>query len=76
MAQSQILKVVQKIILTKDFCFKSHHIKRLLKQIPDQTVVIPIDKANGNVAFIFKWLSFVVLLKELGISRNIKAKFT
>ena len=44
---------------------KTTAVKNSIQQIPDQFVVTPVDKANGNVAFIFKRFFIEVLLKEL-----------
>ena len=38
--------------------------------IHKQFVVIPINKANGNVAFICQWFYPLALTKELGLDLN------
>ena len=58
----------------KKFPLKNHHIKHLLKEIHDQFVATPKDKATGNVTFICKQFYVGILLKELGISKNEQTK--
>ena len=60
----------------KNVPLKNHHIKRLLKEIHDQFVATPKDKATGNVTFICKQFFVEILLKELRISKNEQTKCT
>ena len=41
--------------------------KRDLKELQDRYVIVPIDKATGNVAFVCKRFYAIVLLRELGL---------
>ena len=44
--------------------------KNSLQYIYDQFVVVPIDKANGNVLFICKCLYIEMLIKVLGTDQD------
>ena len=41
-----------------------------MNDIHNQFVVIPIDKANGNVAFIYQQFHAFILIKELDLDHN------
>ena len=56
---------------------KETHIKSSLKQLQNDYILTPIDKANGNIAFICKRFYALTLLKELGIGPdNISTSYT
>ena len=68
-----IIKGNEKITLANKISSKFHESELLqnnllntLNDIHNQFVVTPIDKANGNVAFICQRLYALVLIKELG----------
>ena len=64
------LLIMQLFFLEKATMLSIHR-----KKNHDQFVVAPIDKVSGNVLFNFKRFYLVVILKELGISRNEKTKY-
>ena len=47
---------------------RDHGAKSALKELHKKYVIIPIDKATNNIAFICKRLYALVLLKELGLN--------
>ena len=52
---------------TETFLLKGTFLRNNLQHIHDQFAVSPIDKDNGNAAFICKRFYMRVLIKELGI---------
>ena len=47
---------------------KDHSAKSALKELQSKYVIVPIDKATNNIAFICKRFYALVLLKELGLN--------
>ena len=50
--------------------FHDAGVKNNLKELQENFVIVPIDKAKGNVAFICKRFYVRVILEELGINRE------
>jgi len=48
--------------------FDDFHVRSHLKQLQDKFVIVPIDKASGNIAFICKRFYAKVILEELGLN--------
>ena len=54
----------------KHSLFNDHDVKTCLSELQNKYVMVPIDKAANNVAFVCKRFYAHVLLKELGIAQN------
>ena len=50
--------------------FKNYEVKDNLKRLKEAFVIVPIDKANNNIAFICKQLYAKVLVKELNFPNS------
>ena len=55
---------------------KNKEVKRSLENLHGKFVIVPIDKANGNVAIICKRFYIQVLIKELGIDSQTSTNST
>ena len=53
--------------------FNESSVKDSLNQLQDKFVIVPIDKATGNVAFICKRFHAKVILRELGLNANVNS---
>ena len=49
-------------------CLSSPDVKNALDNIHKDSVVVPIDKATGNIALVCK--RFYVITRELGLNKN------
>ena len=55
---------------------KNVNVKNCLEDLQDKYVIVPIDKASNNVAFICKRFYATVLLKELGLMGQSNTTYT
>ena len=51
-------------------CLSSPHVKNALDNIHKNFVVVPIDKATGNIALVCKRFYVSVITRELGLNNN------
>ena len=51
-------------------CLSSPDVKNTLDNIHKDFVIVPIDKATGNIALVCKWFYAYVITRELGLNNN------
>ena len=51
-------------------CLSSPHVKNASDNIHKDSVVVPIDKATGNIALVCKRFYAFVITRELGLNNN------
>ena len=53
--------------------FNESNVKDSLNELQDKFVIVPIDKATGNVAFICKIFYAKVILREVGLNTDVNS---
>ena len=61
---------VTKGILTNSTLFENSAVKQALKELLKKYVLVPVDKATGNIVIICRRFYMLTMIKELGLERD------